>query len=68
MAGLTTLKERRERLSVKYVDRLQDHLLSLLLPKVQQVGHGYKLKSKKNHKDSIWRPKSLQDRAIKSIF
>ena len=25
MAGLITLKERRERLCVKYVDRLQDH-------------------------------------------
>ena len=34
MAGLTTLKERRERMCVKYVDRLQNHSLSLLLPKV----------------------------------
>ena len=47
MAGLTTLKECRERLCVKYVDRLQDHSLSLLLPKVEQVGHGYQLRVKK---------------------
>ena len=47
MAGLTTLKERRERLCVKYVDRLQDHSLSLLLQKVEQVGHGYQLRVKK---------------------
>ena len=40
MAGLITLKERRERLCVKYVDRLQDHSLSFLLPKVEQVDHG----------------------------
>ena len=47
MAGLITLKERRERLYVKYVDRLQDHSLSFLLPKVEQVDHGYQLKVKK---------------------
>ena len=68
MAGLTTLKERRERCA-KYVDRLQDHSLSLLLPKVEQVGHRYQLGVKKPvDKNSIWRQKSLQDRAIKSIF
>ena len=69
MAGLTTLKERRERLCAKYVDRLQDHSLSLLLPKVEQVGHGYQLRVKNPvDKNSIWRQKSLHDRAIKSIF
>ena len=47
MAGLTALKERRERLCIKYVDRLQDHSLSLLLLKVEQVDHGYHLRVKK---------------------
>ena len=47
MAGLTTLKERRERLRVKYVDRLQDRSSSLLFPKVEQVGHGYQLRVEK---------------------
>ena len=43
MAGLITLKERRERLCVKYVDRLQDHSVSFLLPKVEQVDYGYQI-------------------------
>ena len=47
MAGLTTLKERRERLCVKYVDRLQDYSLSFLLLKVEQVDHGYQLRVKR---------------------
>ena len=47
MADLTTLKERREGLCVKHVDRLQDHSLSFLLPKVERVGHGYQLRVKK---------------------
>ena len=47
MAGLITLKERRESLCVKYVDRLQDISLSFLLPKVEQVDHGYQLTVKR---------------------
>ena len=47
MAGLTTLKERRERLCVKYMHRLQDHSLSFLLPKVEQVDHEYQLRVKR---------------------
>ena len=47
MAGLITLKERRERLCVKYVDRLQDHSVSFLLPKVEQVDYGYQIRVKR---------------------
>ena len=48
MVGLIILKERRERLCVKYVDRLQDHSFSFLLPKVEQVDHGYQLRVKRH--------------------